>query len=108
MDTRTQRRSRRIFRVRRAVIALALSAITIGAGLAYANQASAKTIGYVDITVNGQDYNAKAHWGEAWNACTGKYPATRSIHYKNTHQAWDPNDPSTTWYEQDWACDDQP
>jgi nicotinamide mononucleotide (NMN) deamidase PncC len=87
---------------------LTLSAIAGCAGLVGANQASAKPIGSVFIKVNGNDTNANAHWGEAWDACRKKYPDTRSAHYTDTHQAWSPGDPENPWWEQIWTCNDQP
>jgi uncharacterized OsmC-like protein len=87
---------------------LTLSAIAGCAGLVGASQASAKPIGFVTIKVNGNDTNANAHWGEAWDACRKMYPDTRSVDYEKTHQALNPGDaPEKYWWEQVWNCDDQ-
>jgi hypothetical protein len=93
--------------MRRTAIALALGAVASCAGLAVAGDASADTIGFVYLPVHGNDTNAKAHWGEAWDMCQNWYPTTRSIHYQRTEKAWPPGTPETAKWVQEWTCDDK-
>lgn len=107
MNWSKQNRSGHPRRMKRMAITLMLSVVAGGVGLTYADHAGAKTVGFVYVKVNGKDTNAKAHWGEAWSQCRSRYPQTRSVHYNFTSQQYDPKNPGTSWWAQEWTCDDQ-
>lgn len=106
MDTYTEYRARRTFHARRTAVVLIIGAVTGCVGLVQAGVASAEALPRVTVTVDGNDTNPKAHWGQAWDACQKEAPNTRSIHYMGTFTVR--NESGGTKYVQEWECDDQP
>jgi hypothetical protein len=106
MGTFPEHRARRTFRARRTVTALALGAVAGCVGLVQAGAASAEVLPSVHITVDGNDSNPKAHWGEAWDACQKEAANTRSIHFKHVLEG--PAGDGDSLNVQEWECDDQP